>query len=131
MQYITFRLQTDCNQTFHSPSFSIKYALYFLYFWEAKDLDGVLSMFTEDAVITLLHENRTLEGEDREKELTEMVLDEDTVSSDFRIVYENDECAVTHERIAGEFFGGQVSIVQLWRGGQIYHMEVGLIKDNT
>ncbi len=32
MQYITFRLQTDCNQTFHSPSFSIKYALYFLYF---------------------------------------------------------------------------------------------------
>ena len=32
MQYITFRLQTDCNQTFHSPSFSIKYVLYFLYF---------------------------------------------------------------------------------------------------
>ncbi len=28
MQYITFRLQTDCNQTFHSPSFSIKYVLY-------------------------------------------------------------------------------------------------------
>jgi len=32
MQYITFRLQTDCNQTFHPLSFSIKYALYFLYF---------------------------------------------------------------------------------------------------
>ena len=97
----------------------------------AKNLDGFLSMFTDDAVIRLLHENRILEGEDREKELTEMVLDEDTVSSDFRIVYENDECAVTHERISGEHFGGQVSIVQLWRGGQIYHMEVGLITDNT
>ena len=35
--------------------------------WEAKDLDGVLGMFTEDAVIRLLHENRILEGEDREK----------------------------------------------------------------
>ncbi len=34
MQYITFRLQTDCNQTFHSPSFSIKYVLYFLYFYQ-------------------------------------------------------------------------------------------------
>ena len=99
--------------------------------WEAKDLDGVLSMFTEDAVIRLLHENRTLEGEDREKELTEMVLDEDTVSSDFRIVYENDECAVTHERISGEHFGAQVCIVQLWRGGQVYHMEVGLVNDDT
>ena len=32
MQYITFRLQTDCNQTFHPLSFSIKYVLYFLYF---------------------------------------------------------------------------------------------------
>ena len=99
--------------------------------WEAKDLDGVKSMFTEDALIRLLHENRILEGEDFEKQLTEMVLDEETVSSDFRIVYENDECAVTHERISGEHFGGQVSIIQLWRGGQIYHMEVGLINDNT
>ena len=99
--------------------------------WEAKDLDGFLSMFTEDAVIRVLHENSTLEGEEREKRLTEMLLDEDTVSSEFRIVYENAECAVTHERISGEHFGGQVSIVQLWRGGQIYHMEVGLINDNT
>jgi len=99
--------------------------------WEAKDLDGFLSMFTEDAVVRVLHENKTLEGEEREKRLTEMLLDEDTVSSDFRIVYENDECAVTHEKISGEHFGAQVCIVQLWRGGQIYHMEVGLINDNT
>jgi hypothetical protein len=99
--------------------------------WEAKDLDGFLSMFTEDAVIRVLHENKTLEGEEREKRLTEMLLDEDTVSSDFRIVYENDECAVTHERISGEHFGAQVCIVQLWRGGQVYHMEVGLRNDNT
>ena len=99
--------------------------------WEAKDLDGFLSMFTEDAVIRVLHENKTLEGEEREKRLTEMLLDEDTVSSDFRIVYENDECAVTHEKISGEHFGAQVCIVQLWRGGQVYHMEVGLVNDNT
>ena len=99
--------------------------------WEAKDLDGFLSMFTEDAVVRVLHENKTLEGEEREKRLTEMLLDEDTVSSDFRIVYENDECAVTHERISGEHFGAQVCIVQLWRGGQVYHMEVGLVNDNT
>ena len=99
--------------------------------WEAKDLDGFLSMFTEDAVVRVLHENKTLEGEEREKRLTEMLLDEDTVSSDFRIVYENDECAVTHERISGEHFGAQVCIVQLWRGGQVYHMEVGLVNDDT
>ena len=98
--------------------------------WEAKDLDGFLSMFTEDAVVRVLHENKTLEGEEREKRLTEMLLDEDTVSSDFRIVYENDECAVTHEKISGEHFGAQVCIVQLWRGGQVYHMEVGLVNDN-
>ena len=99
--------------------------------WEAKDLDGFLSMFTEDAVVRVLHENKTLEGEEREKRLTEMLLDEDTVSSEFRIVYENDECAVTHERISGEHFGAQVCIVQLWRGGQVYHMEVGLVNDDT
>ena len=99
--------------------------------WEAKDLDGFLSMFTEDAVVRVLHENKTLEGEEREKRLTEMLLDEDTVSSEFRIVYENDECAVTHEKISGEHFGAQVCIVQLWRGGQVYHMEVGLVNDNT
>lgn len=99
--------------------------------WDAKDLDGVKAMFTEDAVMIMLHENRTLRGVEVEEELTAMVLDEDTVSSEFRIIYENDECAVTRERIAGQFFGGQVSIVQLWRDGQIYHMETSLIKDNT
>ena len=99
--------------------------------WEAKDLDGFLSMFTEDAVVRVLHENKTLEGEEREKRLTEMLLDEDTVSSEFRIVYENAECAVTHERFSGEHFGAQVCIVQLWRGGQVYHMEVGLVNDDT
>ena len=99
--------------------------------WDAKDLDGFLSMFTEDAVVRVLHENKTLEGEEREKRLTEMLLDEDTVSSEFRIVYENAECAVTHERISGEHFGAQVCIVQLWRGGQVYHMEVGLVNDDT
>ena len=99
--------------------------------WVAKDLDGVKNMFTEDAVMVLLHESRTLKGEELDKELTAMVLDEDTISSEFRIIYENDECAVTYEKIAGQFFGGQVSIVQLWRGGQIYHMEVSTIKDNT
>ena len=31
--------------------------------WDAKDLDGVKSMFTEDAVMLLLHESRTLRGE--------------------------------------------------------------------
>ena len=97
--------------------------------WDAKDLDGVKSMFTEDAVMLLLHEGRTLRGEELDKEITAMVLDEDTISSEFRIIYENDECAVTYEKIAGEFFGGQVSIVQLWRDGQIYHMEVSTIKD--
>jgi len=97
--------------------------------WDAKDLDGVKSMFTEDAVMLLLHESRTLRGEELDKELTAMILDEDTISSEFRIVYENDECAVTYEKIAGRFFGGQVSIVQLWRDGQIYHMEVSTIKD--
>ena len=99
--------------------------------WDAKDLDGVKAMFTEDAIMVLLHENRTLRGAEVEEELTAMVLDEETVSSEFRIIYENDECAVTRERIAGLFFGGQVSIVQLWRDGQIYHMETSLIKDNT
>jgi hypothetical protein len=70
--------------------------------WEAKDLDGVLSFFTDD--------------------------DEGTVSSDFRIIYENDDCAVTYERMTGEF-NGQCSIVQLWRGSKIYYHEISLIED--
>ena len=98
--------------------------------WDAKDLNGVRNMFTGDAVMLLLHENRVLRGQELHTELTSMVLDEETISSDFRIVYENDECAVTYEKIAGPFFGGQVSIVQLWREGKIYHMEVSTIKDN-
>jgi hypothetical protein len=36
---------------------------------------------------------------------------------------------VTYERIGGQFFGGQVSIVQLWRDGQVYHMEVSNLTD--
>ena len=36
------------------------------------------------------------------------------------------------ENIGGSrVFGGQVSIVQLWHGGQVYYIEVGFIKDNT
>ena len=46
MQYITFRLQTDCNQTFHSPSFSIKYVLYFLYLMAIAQY--TLGMFYQD-----------------------------------------------------------------------------------
>ena len=99
--------------------------------WDAKDLDGVKNMFTEDAVMLIHHENRFLKEKELDSELTAMVLDEDTVSSDFRVIYENDECAVTYEKIAGPFFGGQVSIVQLWRGDKIYRMEVSTIKDNT
>ena len=56
------------------------------------------------------------------------VLDEDIVSSDFRIIYENDACAVTYERMAGAL-SGHVSIVQLWRDNKIYHMEVSVIED--
>ena len=32
--------------------------------WDAQDLDGVKSMFTADAVMLLLHEGRTLRGEE-------------------------------------------------------------------
>ena len=57
-----------------------------------------------------------------------MVLDEGTVSSDLRIIYENNDCAVTYERMTGEL-NGQVSIIQLWREGKIYYMEVSVIED--
>jgi len=33
-------------------------------------------MFTENVAITILHENKTLDGQDLEKESTELVLDE-------------------------------------------------------
>ena len=59
--------------------------------WEAKDLDGVLSFFTDDYEMRILHENRTMKGQEARDLLTEMVLDEGTVSSDFRIIYENND----------------------------------------
>ena len=98
--------------------------------WDAKDLDGVKRIFTEDAVIKILHEDRILKGQELQDRLAAMVLDEDTLSSDFEIIYENEECSVTYERITGQFFGGHVSTVQLWRDGQIYHMQISVIQDN-
>ena len=68
-------------------------------------------MFTDDAVMKIHHENKSLSGASLREELTSMVEDEETISTEFRIIYENDECSVTYERIGGQFFGGQVSIV--------------------
>ena len=99
--------------------------------WDAKDLVGVFAMFTDDAVMKIHHETKTLSGDSLRKELTSMVEDEDTVSTEFRIIYENDKCSVTYERIGGQFFGGQVSIVQLWRDGQVYHMEVSNVAGDS
>ena len=96
--------------------------------WEAKDLDGVLSMVTDDYEMRILHTNQTMKGQEARDYLKEMVLDEGTVSSDFRIIYENDDCAVTYEKMIGEL-SGQVSIVQLWRESKIYYMEVSVIED--
>ena len=96
--------------------------------WEAKDLDGVLSFFTDDYEMRILHANQTMKGQEARDYLKEMVLDEGTVSSDFRIIYENDDCAVTYERMIGEL-SGQVSIVQLWRESKICYMEVSVIED--
>ena len=91
-------------------------------------IDGVLGMFTDDFEMKMLHLNQTLNGPAAHDYLKEMVLDEDTVSSDFRIIYENDACAVTYERMAGAL-SGHVSIVQLWRDNKIYYMEVSVIED--
>ena len=96
--------------------------------WEAKDLDAVLGMFTDDFEMKMLHLNQTLKGPAAHDYWKEMVLDEGTVSSDFKIIYENDDCAVTYERMTGEL-SGQVSIVQLWRDSTIYYMEVSVIED--
>ena len=71
--------------------------------WEAKDLDGVLNMFTEDIEIKYHHLNQTMQGKE--------------------------ECAVTYERISGKYFGGQVLIAQLWRENKIYSFEVSLVKN--
>ena len=95
--------------------------------WEAKDLDGVMSFFTDDYEMRILHANQTMKGQEARDYVKEMVLDEGTVSSDFRIIYENDDCAVTYERMTGEF-NGQCSIVQLWRGSKIYYHEISLIE---
>ena len=95
---------------------------------EAKELDGVLSMVTYDYEMRILHTNQTMKGQEECDYLKEMVLDEGTVSSDFRIIYENDDCAVTYERMTGEL-NGQVTIVQLWRGSKVYYHEISLIED--
>ena len=96
--------------------------------WEAKDLDGVLSMLTDDFEVRMLHTNQTMKGQESRDYFRGMVLDEGTVSSDFRIIYENDDCAVTYERMTGEL-NGQVTIVQLWRGSKVYYHEISLIED--
>ena len=98
--------------------------------WEAKDLDRVLDMLSEDLEIRILHVNQTIKGAGAHEMVKQMVLDEETTSTDFRIIYENDECAVTWERIKGEM-NGQVSIVQLFRDNKIYYQEVSLIEDPT
>ena len=96
--------------------------------WEAKNLDGVLGMLTDDFEMRMLHTNQTVKGQAAHDYMEEMVLDEGTVSSDFRIIYENDACAVTYERMAGAL-SGHVSIVQLRRDNKIYYMEVSVIED--
>ena len=98
--------------------------------WEAKDLDRVLDMLSEDLEVRILHVNQTIKGAGAHEMVQQMVLDEETTSTDFRIIYENGECAVTWERIKGEM-NGQVSIVQLFRNKKIYYQEVSLIEDPT
>ena len=56
-------------------------------------------------------------------------LDEECTYGPYEIIYENDECAVTYERISGKYFGGQVLIAQLQRENKIYSLEVSLVKD--
>ena len=97
------------------------------YFWDSKDLSGVFAIFTDDAAMKMHHENKTLSGDSLREELTSMVEDEETVSREFRIIYENNECLVRYDCIGGQFFRVQVSIVQLWRDGHVYHMEVSKV----
>ena len=97
--------------------------------WVEKDLDGVLGMLTDDFEMRMLHMDQTLKGPEAHVFMKELVLDDSVVSSDFRIIYENNECAVTYERMSGEN-SGQVSIVQLFRDNKIYYMEVSLITDS-
>ena len=98
--------------------------------WVEKDLDGVLGMLTDDFEMRMLHMDQTLKGPKAHAHMKELVLDESVVSSDFRIIYENNECAVTYERMSGEN-SGQVSIVQLFRENKIYYMEVSLILNSN
>ena len=97
--------------------------------WDAKDLEGVLGMLTDDVEMRMLHMDQTLKGPEAHAFIKELLLDDSVVSSDFRIIYENNECAVTYERMSGEN-SGQVSIVQLFRDNKIYYMEVSLISDS-
>ena len=97
--------------------------------WDAKDLEGVLGMLTDDVEMRMLHMDQTLKGSEAHAFIKELLLDDSVVSSDFRIIYEYDECAVTYERMSGEN-SGQVSIVQLFRDKKIYYMEVSLITDS-
>ena len=74
--------------------------------------------------------NQTLKGPEAHAFMKELVLEDSVVSSDFRIIHENNECAVTYERMSGEN-SGQVSIVQPFRDNKIYNMEVNLITDSN
>ena len=78
----------------------------------------------------MLHMDQTLKGPEAHAFMKELVLDDSVVSSDFRIIYENNKCAVTYERMSGEN-SGQVSIVQLFRDNKFYNMEVNLIIDSN
>jgi len=98
--------------------------------WVEKDLDGVLGMLTDDFEMRMLHMDQTLKGPEAHAHMKELVLDDSVVSSDFRIIYENNECAVTYDWMSGEN-SGQVSIVQLFKENKIYYMEVSLILDSN
>ena len=78
------------------------------YVGDSKDLSGVFAIFTDDAAIKMHHENKTKSGDSLRKELTSIVEDEETVSKEFRIIYDNNECLVTYDCIGGQFFGVKV-----------------------
>ena len=78
------------------------------YVGDSKDLSGVFAIFTDDAAIKIHHENKTLSGDSLRKELNSIVEDEETVSKEFRIIYDNNECLVTYDCIGGQFLGVKV-----------------------
>ena len=43
--------------------------------WEAKDLDGVMSFFTDDYEMRILHANPTMKGQEEPDFVKEMVID--------------------------------------------------------